>query len=78
MVEKERNMTTRNVCTDGHTWTHQYGDDWTPERGTPCDCGKKLWGIPETVTREHQWEFYANGSFCRRCGAAIGSGQPCR
>jgi hypothetical protein len=27
---------------------------------------------------QHQWEFYANGSFCRRCGAQIGSGTPCR
>jgi hypothetical protein len=27
---------------------------------------------------KHEWEFYANGSFCRRCGAAIGSGMPCR
>jgi len=65
-------------CANGHTWTHQFGDDWTPEHGMPCDCGKKRWGIPLTVTREHEWEFYANGSFCRRCGTAIGSGQPCR
>jgi len=28
--------------------------------------------------REHEWEFYFNGSFCKRCGAAIGSGTPCR
>lgn len=27
---------------------------------------------------EHQWRFYMNGSFCERCGAAIGSGVPCR
>ena len=26
----------------------------------------------------HEWEFYMNGSFCKRCGAAIGSGSPCR
>lgn len=65
-------------CASGHTWTHQFGDDWTPETGTPCDCGKKKWGIPLVVAREHEWEFYANGSFCRRCGAAIGSGTPCR
>lgn len=69
---------TDTPCKDGHTWTHQFGDDWTPEQGMPCDCGKKKWGIPETVVREHQWEFYFNGSFCKRCGAAIGSGQPCR
>src|SRR6185312_12852280 len=40
-------------CSNGHTWTHQWGDDWTPDVGTPCDCGKKKWGIPLTVTREH-------------------------
>lgn len=31
-----------------------------------------------TLSEQHQWEFYANGSFCRKCGASIGSGQPCR
>lgn len=65
-------------CENGHTWTHQYGDDWTPETGTLCDCGQKKWGVPVVQAREHEWEFYANGSFCKRCGAAIGSGQPCR
>lgn len=27
---------------------------------------------------QHEWQFYANGSFCRRCGTQIGSGYPCR
>ena len=27
---------------------------------------------------QHEWEFYMNGSFCKKCGAAIGSGVPCR
>jgi hypothetical protein len=27
---------------------------------------------------EHQWEFYANGTFCKRCGAQIGSGVDCK
>ena len=27
---------------------------------------------------EHQWQSYMNGTFCTRCGAAIGSGMPCR
>jgi hypothetical protein len=27
---------------------------------------------------KHEWQFYANGSFCRKCGASIGSGYPCR
>lgn len=65
-------------CADGHTWTHQYGDDWTPEVGTRCDCGKKQWGIPLVQAREHKWEFYANGSFCKLCGSQLGDGRPCR
>lgn len=31
-----------------------------------------------TLADQHEWQFYANGSFCRKCGAPIGSGQPCR
>ena len=69
---------TESKCSDGHIWTHQFGDDWTPEHGAYCDCGKKQWGIPLSQAREHQWEFYANGSFCKRCGAAIGDGRPCQ
>ncbi len=30
------------------------------------------------LAAEHVWQFYANGSFCRKCGAAIGSGGECR
>lgn len=36
---------------------------------------------PEFVApapREHVWQFYMNGSFCTRCGVAIGSNVPCR
>jgi len=65
-------------CSDGHTWTNPF-DDWTPQHGTPCDCGKKEWGVPIVVAREHEWEFYGDsGSICKRCGARIGSGQICR
>lgn len=28
--------------------------------------------------RKHDWYFYANGTFCRRCGTQIGSGYECR
>ncbi len=69
---------TDTPCFGGHTWTHQFGEDWTPEQGTPCDCGKKLWGIPLTKAREHEWQFYANGTFCRRCGEPIGTKGTCR
>lgn len=30
------------------------------------------------LASQHDWQFYANGSFCTKCGAAIGSGQECR
>jgi hypothetical protein len=28
--------------------------------------------------REHEWQFYTNGTFCKRCGAVIGSQTECR
>lgn len=65
-------------CINGHTWTHDYGDDWIPEVGTLCDCGIKRWGIPLTVTREHEWQFYMNGTFCTRCNAQLGDGTKCQ
>lgn len=34
--------------------------------------------ISDPPKLEHQWEFFMNGSFCKRCGVAIGSGQECR
>jgi hypothetical protein len=33
---------------------------------------------PPKEKREHEWEFYMNGSFCKKCGAAIGSGVSCK
>lgn len=33
-------------------------------------------GVPDEP--QHDWQFYANGSFCRKCGTQIGSGYPCR
>lgn len=27
--------------------------------------------------KTHEWQFFMNGTFCRRCGIAIGSGQEC-
>lgn len=34
--------------------------------------------ISDKVEQQHEWEWYMNGSFCKKCGAAIGSGTPCR
>ena len=28
--------------------------------------------------REHIWQFYMNGTFCRRCGCGIGDRVECR
>lgn len=28
--------------------------------------------------KEHNWMFYANGTFCTRCGTQIGSGYDCK
>lgn len=30
------------------------------------------------LSEQHDWQFYGNGSFCRKCGAAIGSGRACQ
>jgi hypothetical protein len=38
----------RKPCANGHVWSNQFGDDWMPDRGTPCDCGQKQWGITPT------------------------------
>jgi len=65
-------------CATGHTWTHEYGEDYKPDVGTPCDCGQKRWGIPLVVAREHEWQWYMNGTFCSRCGAQLGDGRTCR
>ncbi len=64
------------LCVGAHRWTSDTDEE--PKLGDPCDCGLKKWGVPLRTVREHEWEFYANGSFCRRCGAAIGSGAVCR
>jgi hypothetical protein len=31
-----------------------------------------------TLAGQHDWQFYANGSFCRKCGKAIGDAGECR
>jgi len=34
--------------------------------------------ILEDSKLEHEWEFYMNGSFCKKCGTQLGSGVSCR
>jgi hypothetical protein len=37
-------MSLAGTCTDDqHVWSNDYGDDWTPDVGTRCDCGQRLW-----------------------------------
>ena len=31
-------------CANGHVWENDFGDDWTPDVGTPCVCGERRWG----------------------------------
>lgn len=52
-------------------------DDYRREAMMLRYCAAQLHSV---VPREpqHEWEFYANGSFCRKCGTQIGSGAPCR
>lgn len=33
---------------------------------------------PQQKKKEHIWQFYANGTFCTRCGVQIGSPYECR
>lgn len=32
---------------DHHVWSDRFGDDWTPDVGTPCDCRAKQWSAPQ-------------------------------
>lgn len=36
-------------CATGHVWSNQFGEDWTPEHGKPCDCGAKRWRGADAV-----------------------------
>ena len=61
-------------------WLEENTDfaDWNDELKIVIQ--KKLIEIMTQVQEEkqHEWEFYMNGSFCKRCGAQLGSGTPCR
>lgn len=34
--------------------------------------------IPDHDRREHDWQWYMNGTFCKRCGVAIGTTTECK
>jgi len=49
------------------------------DQGTRIWIHKKLIEILlQPDEKQHEWEFYMNGSFCKKCGTQLGSGQPCR
>jgi hypothetical protein len=37
-------------CASGHEWSNDYGNDWKPDPGTPCDCGARRWQEQPTYT----------------------------
>ena len=56
-------------CANGHEWSNQFGDDWTPEQGSRCDCGQKGWGERVREIRHHTPEFdnHHNALKCSYC-----------
>ena len=61
-------------------WLSEMTDFGEWDNNLKTEVHKKLieFMISDPPKREHDWEFYMNGSFCRRCGAAIGSGTECK
>lgn len=41
-------------------------------------CAADVEAVLVKLERAHAWQSYMNGTFCTRCGAALGSGMPCR
>jgi hypothetical protein len=60
---------TAQPCANGHVWSNDYGDDWTPENDARCDCGKKGWGERVREIRLHTPEFdnHHNALLCPYC-----------
>jgi hypothetical protein len=50
-----------------HEWSNSFGDDWTPERGTPCDCGARVWvdghESPTSSLSEAEYRALTRGDF---------------
>jgi hypothetical protein len=38
-----RSQPKENPCSNGHVWFNQFGDDYTPDPGTRCECGETTW-----------------------------------
>lgn len=59
------------------TWT---GNGWIETTFEELQVGKPITIkiVERPIAKKHEWEFYMNGSFCKKCGAAIGSGVECK
>ena len=53
-------------------------DDFTFRAEVDGTIGRVGVGDNPVERNPHEWQFYANGTFCTRCGAAIGSRAECR
>ncbi len=43
-TEGDRQEPATDCKPDAHVWSHQFGDDWSPEDGMLCDCRAVTWG----------------------------------
>jgi hypothetical protein len=65
----------------GADYSYECGCYWFSGNVVACEKHRPHMEVGKVAKREHGWEFYANGSFCKKCGAAIVSsvsGVPCR
>ena len=66
-------------CTEcGKSVSSEVPDDTVVRAILTCpECVPKI--VRDTpAEKKHDWRFYANGTFCLRCGVAIGDPRPCQ
>jgi hypothetical protein len=80
MTEQERTMLRRLADKwegEAENYERRQDDDYGANAMMLRYCAVQLHSaVP--AERQHEWQFYANGSFCRRCGASIGDQRACR
>jgi hypothetical protein len=57
------------------------GEQWNDDKCEACGWfeGKQTrYTEPVKAERKHAWQFYMNGTFCTRCGVAIGDSRECK
>lgn len=67
-------------CTEcGQSVSTEVPDETVVRAVLTCpECVPKVVKDRVSTSPQHSWRFYANGTFCTRCGAAIGDAGPCR